>query len=204
MKRFFLGYQVAVPLLGFPGMAWAWSRELGPAAAAGLMLSLLAFGYVVPGLGTNGTKLYEFKSGWRWGRMRPHQGFVLSTFAAAAAWAGERLGGWLATALLCAVLVTVYDAFAIRSGFIVVYNRPYFERRGAWAVALDYAPVFFFSFGAVLGRFVQALHGPAHADPAFFARWTLALMLGPVLALAAWSFARHGYSGLWPWKAGHV
>jgi hypothetical protein len=183
-------------------MAWLWAREAGPSSAFGFMMSLLVFAYVVPGLGTNVTRLYEFRSRFRLGRMRPHHGFVLSTFAAAAAWAGERLGGWLATALLCAVLVTLYDTFAIQSGFIVVYNRPHSERRGAIATALDYAPVFFFSFGAVLGLFAEAMktHSPSIL---FFLAWSLALMLAPVAALCAWSYLRHGQSGLWPWRPGH-
>jgi hypothetical protein len=203
VRRFFEWYQWVVPVLAFPGMAWLWSRELGAAQGLGFMLSLLVFAYVIPGLGTNLTRLYEFKTRYRLGRMRPHHGFVLSSFAAAAAWAGQRLGGWLPTALICAVLVTAYDAFAIRSGFIVVYNRPYFEKRGPLAVALDYAPVFFFSFGALLGLFGAALKRSAFGPAAFMA-WTLLLMLGPVAALAAWSYLRHGKSGLWPWKAGHA
>lgn len=184
-------------------MLWLWCGELGRAQGLGFMLSLLGFAYVVPGLGTNLTRLYEFKTRYRLGRMRPHHGFVLSSFAAAAAWAGLRLGGWLSTALICAVLVTLYDAFAIHSGFIVVYNRPHFEKRGAFAVALDYAPVFFFSFGALLGLFAAALKRQA-MGPAGFLGWSLLLMLGPVAALAAWSYLRHGQSGLWPWKAGHA
>ena len=98
------------------------------------------------------------------------------------------------------MLVTAYDAFAIKSGFIVVYNRPHFEKRGALAVALDYAPVFFFSFGAVLGLFAESL---SQASPSllYFSAWTLALILLPVAALSAWSYLRHGQSGLWPWKA---
>jgi hypothetical protein len=203
MKRIFEWYHYAVPGLGFPAMAWVWARELGPGPGLAFMFSLVAFGYVIPGLGTNVTQLYEFRSQYRLGRMRPHQGFVLSTFAAGAAWLGCHLGGWLSTAIICALVVTVYDAAAIRSGFIVVYNRPYFEGKGALAVALDYAPVFFFAYGAVLGLFAEALKRGGDG-PAFFIAWTLALMCAPVAALSAWSFLRHGRSGLWPWAPGRA
>jgi hypothetical protein len=203
VRRFFEWYQVAIPGLGFPGIAWVWTREVGPAAAWGFMLSLLAFGYVVPGIGTNVTRLYEFRTKPRLGRMRPQQGFLLATFAAAAAWLGQRLGGWWATALICGVLVTLYDALAIRSGMIVVYNRPFFEGRGSWAVALDYAPVFFCSFGAVLGLFADSLasHTPSLG---FFTAWCALLVGIPVAVFSAWSYGRHGQSGLWPWRPGHA
>ena len=200
MKRFFALYEVLVPMLLFPAMCWVWAHEAPqPSVGLAFMASLVVFAYVVPGLGTNVTQLYEFKTRNRLGRMRMQQGFVLSSFAALVAWVGVHWGGWFVTALLCASLVTLYDAYAIQSGFIVVYNKPRAEGRGAWAIALDYAPVFFFSFGTVLGLFAAALKGESETSPRFFVPWTAALMLVPVAALELWSRLRHGHSGCWPY-----
>jgi hypothetical protein len=45
----------------------------------------------------------------------------------------------------------LYDALAIRAGYIAVYTRRSHEGADAYAVAADYAPVLFGTFGACYG-----------------------------------------------------
>jgi hypothetical protein len=195
--KLFEWYQYAAPALGLPLLYWVWQAILGPKRAAAFLVVLVLQAYIVPGLGTNWTRLYEFRSRWRWGRFRPHQGLVFGTAAAALAVLGRSLSPW-AVGALCAGLVWSYDSVAITRGFIVVYNQPWALGRPAWRIAADYALPYFFTYGAVLAAWSKALERDPAAGIGFYLAGLACLCALPVAGLTLASWIQYGHSGLWP------
>jgi len=176
-----------------------------------LALSMpVVFAYVIPGLGTNWLRLWEFNTRWRLGRFRPHHGFVFGTatslFGLLCIDALPAKPGGLDVVRTAFVLGSVlafwnwlYDVYAIKAGFVVVYNRPYHEGAGPEAVATAYAPVFFGTFGACYG---VALALSRHTVDWGSGIWwliaggNLAGLVVPVLAFVAYSSLTQGETGL--------
>src|SRR5262245_55310873 len=168
MLRFFRLYRYVAPALLTPLAYWLWLEwHRGDHRLAILTLSMpVVFAYVIPAVGTNWLRLWEFNTKWRLGRFRPHHGFVFGPAAALIAFLclEPAASGSAATQVLRASLVVgsalafwnwLYDTHAIGAGFIIVYNRPHHEGRGPEAIAADYAPVLFGLFGACYGASIR-------------------------------------------------
>jgi hypothetical protein len=216
-RRFFSVYQYLVPALLFPASYVLWLRRFdGDHGLVVLALSVpVVFAYVVPGIGTNVLKLWEFRTRYRVGRFRPHHGFVFGTAASLfALCALERVGRPVVGAdvvragfVLGSILGFwnwIYDVAAIRSGFLTVYNRPWGERRGPEAIAGDYAPTLFGVFGVCygcsirLGEQVVLDLGRRDLLAALTLGSNLAALALPVAAHVLVSWLRNGDWGLSP------
>jgi hypothetical protein len=214
-------YQYLAPLVLFPVSYWLWWRRCEQShACAVLLLSMpVLFAYVIPGLGTNWLGLWEFNTRWRLGKFRPHHGFVFGTATSLFAllcvephqaglgiWEVVRSGFLLGSVL--AFWNWLYDIYAIKAGFIVVYNRPYNQKLGPEAIATDYAPPLFGAFGVCYGVAVRiAEHWLLERGDWHLYGWlavigNLAVLILPVLAFVGWSYLRHGVAGLQPLKGG--
>src|SRR5262245_23380340 len=160
MKRALSVYQYVAPAILAPASFLLWRREyagdLRLVAAAWLVPILWA--YIVPGIGTNVLKVWEFDTRVRLGRFRPHHGFVFGSATAMLAWLVHGgpvhdLWGVARSALVLGSVLgfwnLLYDVIALEAGLLRVYNQPWAEGKSAAAVALDYAPWFFGGFGAV-------------------------------------------------------
>ncbi|MBW3540594.1 MAG: hypothetical protein KY476_10000 [Planctomycetes bacterium] len=213
--RFFHIYEFAAPLLLFPLAYWLWlDRYDGNHRLVVLVLSIpILFAYVIPGLGTNWLKLWRFNSRLRLGRFRPQHGFLFGTATSLfglvclpfpprdfAVWEFLR-----SAFVMCSVLAFwnwVYDLAAIRAGVIVVYNRKYHENRGPEAIASDYCPVFFGTFGLVYGAAVRLCEYVvielARSDlyGLLFVACNAVVLTSPVLAYVAYSLLTSGETGL--------
>jgi hypothetical protein len=213
--RFFQVYQYAAPLIVVPLSYWLWLRRYdGHHALAALAMSIpIVFAYVVPAIGTNVLRLWEFNTRLRLGRFRPHHGFVFggatSLFGLACLShqsASYDVGEFLRAALVLGSTLAfwnwLYDIMAIKAGFLQVYNRPWHERRGPEAIATDYAPVLFGVFGACYGVALRAIDHWLVQRGEVDLFWPLALsshaasLTAPVAAFAALSLAVHGETGL--------
>jgi hypothetical protein len=211
--NFFGLYQYAAPLVLLPLAYWLWlERSGGEHRLALLLMSMpVIYAYVVPAVGTNVLRIWEFNTRLRLGRFRPHHGFVFgsATSLIALACLGPRGEvGWAEVLRTAFVLGSVlafwnwlYDVAALRSGFLKVYTRSFADRRGPEAVAMDYAPPIFGLFGVVYGAaIVLAEHllrdpGSGWYWPLFVAA-NLACIMIPVAGYIAWSYARNGEHGL--------
>lgn len=215
MKPLFSVYAWAAPLLLAPLSAWLWYRELqgqwAPLLVAWAMPVLWA--YIVPGVGTNVLKVWEFDVRLRLGRFRPQHGFVFGSATSMLAWAvhGAPAQGWGDVARQALVLASVlgfwnllYDVRALQAGVLKVYNQPWADGQPAEAVAMDYAPWFFAGFGAVYGASLglaewqlQRLQSPLAAGLVLAGSLSLACAL-PVAGYVAQSRRRHGHNGTRP------
>jgi len=168
--RFFNLYQYLAPLLLFPVSYYLWLRQYqaNQAMVWLLLTPPILFAYIIPGLGTNWLKLWTFNTRLRLGQFRPHHGFVFGT--ATSLFALLTLGpmppsfdllefvraGFILGSVL-AFWNWIYDILAIRAGFIIAFNRPYAAGRGAEAIATDYAPVLFGTFGCCYGVTIRLM-----------------------------------------------
>ena len=205
-------YQYVAPAVLAPVSFLLWQREyagdLKLTAAAWLVPMLWA--YIVPGIGTNVLKMWEFDTRLRLGRFRPHHGFVFGSATAMIAWvvhAGPAQDVYdvvregLVLASLLGFVNLLYDIEALKAGILIVYNEPWARGESAEAIAMDYAPWFFGGFGAVYGAGLAAMER-LHADGAlslsvFLGAFTLVLSLAIVLPTAGYVLqSRHRY-GHW-------
>ena len=213
--RFFQIYQYIVPLVLFPASYWLWWSRYGQDHRMAILalVPVILFAYIVPGIGTNVLKLWEFNTRFRIGRFRPQHGFVFGTatsllalaclpypaadpgpleWARAAFVIGSVLGFWN----------WLYDQHAIRSGFLVVYNRAFAEQRGPEAIAADYCPPFFAATGMVYGFAIRVGEYVIVTleEPGWF--WALligsttALLLVPTAVFEIWKRLATGETGL--------
>jgi hypothetical protein len=215
MKKALTIYQYLAPAVLGPVSFLLWRREYGGrlrlVAAAWLIPVLWA--YIVPGIGTNVLKVWEFNTRFRLGRFRPHHGFVFGSATAMLAWAvhvpGHTLWDALRTAfVLCSVLAfwnLLYDITALQTGILRVYNQPWADGHGQAAIALDYAPWFFGGFGAVYGAGIgvmEWLSARGSLTTSLFAvSWTITLLLSltiPVAGFMMQSRRLHGHTGTRP------
>jgi hypothetical protein len=217
MRRAFEAYQYVAPALLTPLAAWLWWRHYdGHVALAAIALAVpIAYAYIVPGIGTNLLQVWEFDTQLRLGRFRPHHGFVFGSATAMlvlpAIGAPEAspvmldvLARSMAVAAILGVLNWVYDALAIRAGFLKVYNQPWADGRDAWTIASDYAPWFFGGFGLIYAAGLKLAESTLLPEPNMgravavgLAILTATLTL-PTLGYVIQSYARHGHHGCRP------
>ncbi|MDR2113630.1 MAG: hypothetical protein LBQ62_11145 [Candidatus Accumulibacter sp.] len=214
-------YQYAAPLALTPLSLYLWWTEYGnwPQSLTAWLVPVL-WAYIVPAVGTNVRKVWEFDVRWKWGRFRPHHGFVFGSAAAMLAWLAhgppaQSPGDVLRFSLvLCSVLGfwnLLYEVKALRTGLLIVRNEPWARGRGEEAIAFDYAPWFFGGFGAAHGLAIGLLEllvrqsgPPAPAWSAAYVAASLALCIAlPVLGFIRHSLKRHGHSGTRPIKKEH-
>src|SRR4029450_10930906 len=84
MRRAFEAYQYVAPALFTPLAPWLWSlHSHGHLALAAIAhIVPIAYAYIVPGIGTNLLRVWEFDTRLRLGRFRPHHGFVFGSATA--------------------------------------------------------------------------------------------------------------------------
>jgi hypothetical protein len=209
-------YQYLGPLVLAPLSLILWWREYSdPLQAIAVWAIPVFWAYIVPGVGTNLCKVWEFDVAWKLGRFRPHHGFVFGSATSMLAWlthdnVAHSLGDVARYAfVLCAVLGfwnILYEVKALRIGLLKVYNQPWANGEGPEAIALDYSPWFFGGFGAAYGVFITALELYSGSLGTLRMMEALALSLGgllwcialPVLGFMRYSMKTHGHSGTRP------
>lgn len=215
MKRLLSLYQYLAPALLAPLSFWLWQREYdGDPARVALAWGLpVLWAYIVPGVGTNVLKVWEFDVRLRLGRFRPHHGFVFGSATAMLAWlvhpgpardTAEALRYAFVLASVLGFWNLLYEVKALESGLLRVYNQPWADGQPEAAVALDYAPWFFAGFGAVHGLAIGLAE--LHADALQGWPRTLLVLAAALLAACALpalgymrqSLRRHGHAGTRP------
>jgi hypothetical protein len=176
----------------------------------------ILFAYIVPGVGTNILKVWEFNTKYKLGKFRAHHGFVFGSATSMIAWfchinivATIFEAVQLAFILSCAIgfLNLIYDIKAIKANILIVYNQPWAEGKSEEEIAMDYAPIFFAGFGVVYGFSIgiaELLFFNKMINLTFFL-WYFILTLVvaiivPVVLYRHRSFKNHGHSGCKPIK----
>ena len=216
MSRLLRLYQYAGPALLAPlGLYLWWGAYRNVTQVMVAWLVPILWAYLVPAVGANVCKAWEFDVRWKLGRFRPHHGFVFGGATSVVAWLvhgaqSETVGEVLRFALiLCSVLGfwnLLYEIKALKIGLLKVYNQPWAEGKSEEAIALDYSPWFFGGFGAAYGLSISALEYVVHRSGApgnmeGIGYVTLAFTLCvavPVLGFIQHSLRAHGHAGVRP------
>jgi len=168
MKKFFNFYQYIAPIILFPLAYLIWYNTYnGNHQLIILTLSIpILFAYIIPNLGANVFQLWEFDTKFKMKNIRPHHGFLFGSATSVLVWicmipSVQSIDliiicrtGFIVGSLL-AFWNWLYDLYAIKSGFLKVYNLAYHKGLGAGEIALDYAPIFFGIFGFCYGASLQ-------------------------------------------------
>lgn len=218
MRRFFSLYQIVAPLALTPLAYGLWWRFWGGdhrLAIFSLALPVIS-SYVVPGIGCNVLKLWEFHTRLRVGRFRPHHGFMFGSAAAVFAWlcfypapaSDGPLLHILKTAFILGSATAfwnwLYDLYAIRAGFITVYNQVWARGGTADEITTDYAPIYFGVLGAAYGaalrlaEYVIVHRGRPDLYPAILAAGVVLVLVLPVGAYVISQYLRTGQAGIRP------
>jgi len=215
-RRFLSFYQYIGPLLFTPLAFWLWWRTYRGDWQLVMQACLLpiVYAYIVPGVGTNVLKVWEFDTRFRLGRFRPQHGFVFGSATAVLAWlchggAARGLADVLGTALVFGGVLgfvnILYDIRAVKSGLLRIYNQPWADSRGAEAIVMDYAPWLFGGFGAAYGLTLALAEwwtarrtpGPWTFTTYFLVSLILTIVV-PVLGYRRRSLRLHGHDGCRP------
>jgi hypothetical protein len=208
-------YQYVVPAVLTPVSFLLWRHEYGGdlRLVAAAWLTPILWSYIVPGIGTNVLKVWEFNTRLKLGRFRPHHGFVFGSATATLAWFVHSPVSTVMDVLryafvLCSVLAfwnLLYDVKALEAKILVVYNQPWADGKGEEAIAMDYAPWFFGGFGAVYGAGIGVMEWLKSqgqlSDLTFCLSFVLLGLISlalPVAGFMAQSRRRHGHSGTRP------
>lgn len=209
-------YQYLAPVILTPLSFWLWWQEYSGnlyLLSIAWLLPIL-YAYIVPGIGTNVLKVWEFDTRLRLGRFRTHHGFVFGSATSMLAWlchsdSAESLSDVMIYAFILASVLgfwnIIYDIRAIQSGLLKVYNQPWADGKDAAAITMDYAPWFFGGFGAVYGVAIGLVEWWASTgtiSTAFFIGYFFcALVLSMVVPVTGYrkqSIRRHNHSGCHP------
>lgn len=162
-------YQYVAFLVIFPITAIVWYHNLLSIKYTILAISLpVVTAYIVPAIGTNITGLWEFNNKKLMiGKFRIYHGFVLGSVTSLFGFLLYKIPINLSISnyveytflfgLFIAMVNYIYDVYAIKSGFIVVHNKPAYEGKNAFIIAADYAPVYFFFFGLIYAAYVEII-----------------------------------------------
>lgn len=212
MNRIFQLYPYVGPIVLTPLAAYFWWRHYGQWSLVALALGVpLLHAYIVPGVGTNVLKMWAFNARLRLGRFRPQHGFVFGSATAVITLPllgqpgdSDVLGSGMRVAVALLVVNWAYDAMAIKYRLLEVYNEPWAQGCGAWAVAADYVVWFFGVFGLIYGagmKLAETALMPSVTGPQALS-WGAAMVLAtisvPTLLYVGVSWIRHGHSGCRP------
>jgi len=215
-KRLFEMYQYIAPAILTPLSLWLWWETYAGEIKLILVAWLLPvlYAYIVPAVGTNILKVWEFDTRLRLGRFRPHHGFVFGSATSMLAWichftpAETVIDIFKFSIVIASVLGfwnVIYDIRAIRSGILKVYNQPWADNQNAEAITLDYAPWFFAGFGLVYGTGIATAELLISKYPpgnltfiVFFILLLIIAIAVPVYSYRWHSFRTHGHSGCEP------
>jgi hypothetical protein len=209
-------YQYLFPVILTPLSFYLWWKEYQnwPQFFVAWLIPIL-WSYIVPAVGTNIFKVWEFDVKWKWGHFRPHHGFVFGSTTAMIAWlvhvqpSNTIVGIFQYALILSSVLGFwnyIYEVIALRTGIIKVYNQPWAEEKCVEAIAFDYAPWFFGGFGFAHGLTIGTLELivvrvglPSLFEGVIFASFSLLFCIAiPVLGYIRRSLKTHGHLGTRP------
>jgi hypothetical protein len=175
-----IDYLLPLPLTA--AMYLLWEARTGSAAFAAYTLLLgLAFGYVVPGIGTNLLGLWRFSGPLRVGNFFLHHGFMyapylsLTLFVTWGEWGAagpvQAATTVASTALAQGLVSSLHDIAGIRAGAIEIFSARAEAGRSPEAVVLEYGPVGFGLLGAAYAASCLLARGEvvAGASPGRFA-----------------------------------
>ena len=211
-RKLFEIYSYIAPTLLFPSALWLWYTKTGKISTAFMIVMLpVIVSYIVPAIGTNYLKLWEFKTRFMAGKFRIQHGFLFGSASAIFALAvfDFSKGSLVLMAIkngfvlgsVIALWNWIYDIYAIKSGTMAVYTKGYYLGKSEYEIAFDYAPVYFGVFGFIYGIAIEsvlaAVAGAGGVVLVFvYLTMVILALLLPTTAYMMFSIKRYGENGL--------
>jgi hypothetical protein len=215
-RRFFDWYQYLGPLFLTPLSFYLWWKSSNGSMELVFIAWFIPiiYAYIVPGVGTNILKVWEFDTKYKLGKFRIQHGFVFGSATSTLAWLSHispasTILDVVQTAFIFSSVLglwnIIYDIKAIKSKILIVYNQPWADGKSEEAIVMDYAPWFFAGFGMIYGLGVGTaellLSKNMLVGILFYGLLLLTLALTiivPVVGYRRQSFKVHGHSGCKP------
>jgi len=168
--QFYKIYEVAGPIIMFPLACLLWWSSSQQDVSVTLYATGMpvAVAFLIPYVGIRLLHVWEIRSPHSNQGFRPHHGFMFGSATSLICWVVYKLSFppamadsvWLfpiTLGLVLGVINFLFDMYAISRGVLVVFNKSFAEGKSAFRISLQYAPVFFTSFGIVYGFELQHL-----------------------------------------------
>lgn len=206
-------YQYFAWILFTPLSFLLWGKLSNNDTALFICLLPIVWAYILPGLGTNYFKLWEFNVKGKIGRFKLQHGFVFGSATALLSGLCYFLLNvliskelfiyvYIGVSIVFLTLINVYyDYIAIKKNIIFVYNKPWSEGKGAWEITKDYAiHIFgcFFLLYIPMVVFVIERKLTIKNNLNYFLFFELLLLFCPVIIFCIWSKVFNGVWGLFP------
>ena len=193
--QFYKIYEIAAPVILFPlAIILWWTTSQHDAQVTLYAIGMpVAVAFLIPYIGIRLLNVWEIRSRYSNKGFRPHHGFMFGSATSIICWLVYKTylqfpvadSTWLfpiGLGLIIGLVNFLFDMFAISQGVLVVYNRSYSEGKSAFHISLQYAPIFFASFGIVYGFELQHLINTTNEpDSALrYGRMLLSVLISPL------------------------
>lgn len=212
-RRFFNIYQYIAFIILFPLAFCLWQSVLFNKKLTIVVLGLpILVSYIIPLIGTNITKFWSFNIKNKTMNIRLYHGFVFGS-------ATSIIGFWfylispdytgilssLVFAAVCggffAFWNTLYDAYAVKCGFIKLNNIAAKNNKSSLEIVCDYAPVYFYTFGFIYALFIKTIeYFSCHTNRYFsfiIAGFYMISLAFPILVYMCFHYIKYRDWGLW-------
>ncbi|HLE11406.1 MAG: hypothetical protein A2504_17305 [Bdellovibrionales bacterium RIFOXYD12_FULL_39_22] len=216
MKKFYFLYQFIGPIIFVPVAYFLWLDYFNGNNNLAILVLVIPIitSYVIPGIGTNITKYWEFNTKFKIGGFRPHHGFVFGSALSTLSWLCtykiptfnlfEIIRSAFLTGMAIALINWIYDLYMIATGFVIIHNRSNFLGRDPATISLEYAPTYFGLFGAVYSIIIRLTEFFLVTNYTPLKYWLIftaglfATMIIPIGTFSAYNYLRFGHSGWLP------
>ena len=168
-RRFFDIYQYIALFVLCPFSYFLWKSALHSNKLTIIILGLpILVSYIIPLIGTNITKFWEFNIKNKTLNIRPHHGFVFGSttsligfifYLISPAYTG--ILNSLIFAVVCGAFIafwnTLYDYNAVKCGLIKINNISAKKGKSSLEIVWDYAPVYFYTLGFIYALFIKLM-----------------------------------------------
>ncbi len=193
--HFYKFYEIVGPAILFPLAIFLWWST----GNANIHVTIYAVGmpvtagFVIPYIGIRFLHIWEIRSRMSHEGFRPHHGMMFGSATSVICWLvyqsvtnlTDHSATWVLPVAIGSTIGLInflFDIYAIKQGILIVFNRSFAQNKSAVHIALQYAPVFFTSFGIAYGYELQhLLAGIQETDLAFhYTRMLISLLISPL------------------------
>ncbi|MBA63246.1 MAG: hypothetical protein CMJ76_12885 [Planctomycetaceae bacterium] len=211
---FYKIYEVVGPIILFPlALILWWSTSQNDITVTFYAVGMpVAVAFLIPYIGIRLLHIWEIRSPHSNKGFRPHHGFMFGSATSVICWIVYKLylqiplsdSSWLFPIILgitIGLINFIFDMFAISRGVLVVFNKSYSLGKSAFHISLQYAPIFFASFGIAYGfelqRLINTINDPDSVSS--YGRMLISILISPMSTeIFHWIF--YGESSLKSYK----
>lgn len=207
-------YQYFAWIIFTPLSYFLWSDLVNSDVAKMICLLPILWAYILPGIGTNYFKVWEFNLKGKIGNFKFQHGFVFGSATALltaiiyhVVIKVMKLDDWIFIylgSLIMTMINVYYDYIAVKKKIIFVYNKPWASNNGAWNITKDYAIHIFGVFFILYFHLILIIINKnlkIENDYLLFLGYLLILLLSPIMVFSIHSKIKHNIWGFYPVKA---